>query len=267
MSFILGDMSGTDVEKRVPLHTVLMSVGLICIITAGAIFLVMPRSGGQPVGQSAAVPIPPEGGTGQSAATATAGVPVLMPETLPDEGTTGSFAIAAESAAAHQGQPYRIRIPAIDLQSDITPVGLQAIQIDAQTYFQWQVPPSFSVGWHNTTAYLGERGNTVLNGHHNIYGDVFGELVDLAPGDAIFLTDNLDQEYHYVVSQVEILPERGEPLNVRLENASWIEQTEDERITLVTCWPHDDNSHRLIVVAFPETNLPTGHSPEGTADG
>ena len=52
-----------------------------------------------------------------------------------------------------------------------------------------------------------------------------------------------------------ILEERDQSLDVRIENAQWIEQTDDERLTLVTCWPYTDNSHRLIVVAHPiETN-------------
>jgi sortase A len=38
---------------------------------------------------------------------------------------------------------------------------------------------------------------------------------------------------------------------VRLQNAQWIQPTTDERLTLVTCWPYNDNSHRLIIVARP----------------
>ncbi|HID54608.1 MAG TPA: sortase, partial [Anaerolineae bacterium] len=36
--------------------------------------------------------------------------------------------------------------------------------------------------------------------------------------------------------------------------AEWIMPTEDERITLVTCWPYTDNTNRLIVVAQPVEN-------------
>jgi sortase A len=45
--------------------------------------------------------------------------------------------------------------------------------------------------------------------------------------------------------------EEGEKSAVRLENASWIAKTSDERLTLVTCWPYDTNTHRLVVVASP----------------
>jgi LPXTG-site transpeptidase (sortase) family protein len=26
----------------------------------------------------------------------------------------------------------------------------------------------------------------------------------------------------------------------------------DERLTLITCWPYETNTHRLIIVALPE---------------
>jgi len=38
---------------------------------------------------------------------------------------------------------------------------------------------------------------------------------------------------------------------VRQENARWIAPTDDERLTLVTCWPYTNNTHRVVVVAKP----------------
>jgi hypothetical protein len=48
-----------------------------------------------------------------------------------------------------------------------------------------------------------------------------------------------------------IVPEKDQPLEVRRENARWIGPSNDERLTLVTCWPRHDNTHRLILVALP----------------
>jgi sortase A len=90
----------------------------------------------------------------------------------------------------------------------------------------------------------------VLNGHHNVYGEVFRDLVDLEEGAEIILYDK-DNTYFYEVTDKEVLEERGQPLEVRVENAQWIAPTEDERVTLVTCWPYTDNSHRLVIVARP----------------
>jgi len=55
----------------------------------------------------------------------------------------------------------------------------------------------------------------------------------------------------YEVTERKLLLERGQPLAVRIENAQWIMPTEDTRLTLVTCWPPTDNSHRLVVIARP----------------
>jgi LPXTG-site transpeptidase (sortase) family protein len=38
---------------------------------------------------------------------------------------------------------------------------------------------------------------------------------------------------------------------VRQANARWIGPFNDERLTLVTCWPYTNNTHRVIVVAKP----------------
>jgi sortase A len=94
----------------------------------------------------------------------------------------------------------------------------------------------------------------VLNGHHNVAGEVFRYLIDLEEGSEIIMYDG-EQEYKYQVTQIELLPERGESVAVRQENAQWILPTEDERITLVTCWPYEDNSHRLVVVAKPAADV------------
>jgi sortase A len=40
-------------------------------------------------------------------------------------------------------------------------------------------------------------------------------------------------------------------MEVRIANAKWIQPTSDERLTLVTCWPYTNNTHRLIIVARP----------------
>lgn len=53
-----------------------------------------------------------------------------------------------------------------------------------------------------------------------------------------------------------IFPERDVPFETRLENARWILPSEDERITLITCWPYFSNTHRLIIVARPVDTKP-----------
>ncbi len=50
---------------------------------------------------------------------------------------------------------------------------------------------------------------------------------------------------------IHILPEKGQPPEVRRRNLAWILPTREERLTLVTFWPPENNTHRLIVVARP----------------
>ncbi|MCS7061569.1 MAG: sortase [Anaerolineae bacterium] len=144
--------------------------------------------------------------------------------------------------------PRQILIPAIDLSAPIQPVSL-AVSANGRTA-EWGLPIGRAAGWHNTSARLGESGNLVLNGHHNIEGRVFERLKDLQPGDRIILLGAYRKVTYEVVDR-KLLRERGQPIPVRIENARWIRPTSDDRLTLVTCWPPTDNSHRLIVIARP----------------
>lgn len=157
---------------------------------------------------------------------------------------------SASPTPAPGGPPTRIRIAAIGLDAPVLPVGQHAITLDGELFSQWDVPPTRAAGWHQTSAPLGAPGNTVLNGHHNIHGEVFRSLSTLKPGDWIAL-DSVDRRFHYVVVQTMTLAEEGQPLDVRAENARWILPTADERVTLVTCWPSYANTHRLVVIALP----------------
>lgn len=147
-------------------------------------------------------------------------------------------------------QPSRLVIPVLGLDIPVVAVGLMTINTDTGSFQQWQVPNAPASGWHNTSAVLGQLGNTVFNGHHNIYGEVFRDLAQLEIGDTITLYTG-ETPYHYQVTQNELLPELWQTDETRLANAQWIGQTDDERITLVTCWPYTGNSHRLVIVAKP----------------
>ena len=108
----------------------------------------------------------------------------------------------------------------------------------------------YAAGWHDNSSLPGFRGNVVLAGHHNQAGKVFQNAVELERGDIMFLDIN-DQTYSYIVARKDILPETTVSDAQRNENGRWITQTEDERLTLVTCYPPDGNTHRVIIVAVP----------------
>ena len=146
--------------------------------------------------------------------------------------------------------PNRIVIPIIDLDAPVVPADFNTLKLEGETFGQWQAPNMYAAGWHPNSALLGKRGNTVINGHHNEFGEVFGRLVDLKVGDIVEVYSR-DQKFTFIIANRMILPERFQPLSVRLENARWINATDDVRLTLITCWPKQSNTHRLILVARP----------------
>lgn len=144
--------------------------------------------------------------------------------------------------------PSKLIIPKIELETTIEPVSYKSVELDGKTYEQWFAPDSQTVGWHETSAQLGVQGNTILNGHHNIFGEVFRDLSKLEVGDRIMIQSG-ERVFEYIVGTKLIVPERYQTIETRLENARWIQPSNDERITLVTCWPYESNTHRVIVVA------------------
>ena len=145
--------------------------------------------------------------------------------------------------------PDRIVAPAIGLDAPVVPVGWKTVEENGQTVTEWEVA-DYAAGWHKTSAYPGNVGNTVISGHHNIRGEVFRYVVNLEPGHIVDLYVG-QTVYRYVVTEKYILKEKGMPQEVREENARWIAPTDDERLTLVTCWPYTNNTHRVVVVAKP----------------
>jgi sortase A len=150
--------------------------------------------------------------------------------------------------AADRG-PTRIIIESAGIDTSVVPVGWSVLEQNGRKFSVWDVA-SFAAGWHETSAFPGQSGNTVLAGHNNLKGEVFRYLVDVQEGDEVDLYVG-DEVYRYYVEHRLIVKEKGEPLEVRQQNAQWIAPTDDARVTLVTCWPYTSNTHRVIVVAKP----------------
>jgi sortase A len=146
--------------------------------------------------------------------------------------------------------PNRMVIPAINLDAPVVAVGWEAQEVNGKTASVWVVPDSFAVGWHENSAWPGLGGNIVFNGHHNVHGEVFRDLENLQPGDEIIVYVG-ETAHYYGVTARRILEEKDQPDEVREQNASCILPTDYERLTLVTCWPYTDNTHRLVIIALP----------------
>lgn len=259
----LGKCSSPAEEGRAKLSVGLglMAVGVVILLLAVVIWATAPLNVPERL-EPAAVPTltpstAPNPFVPEQIAQATEETPILLPETPLETEGLPSFAAVSDAPTSFNanipGQPVRLIIPTLNLDAAVHRIGLQALFEDGQRYFQWAVPSGFAAGWHETSAPLGQAGNTVLNGHNNIYGEVFRDLVELEVGDTITLYNDTGQIFTYEVQQQELLAENGQPISVRIENARWIEATEDERVTLVSCWPYATNAYRVVVIARPVT--------------
>ena len=145
--------------------------------------------------------------------------------------------------------PTRILIPKIDVDSKVVEVDWRVEKKDGQSVSVWNVA-DYAAGFHRGSAYPGHIGNTVISGHHNIKGEVFRYIVDLEPDDEVILYVG-EVAYRYAVEEKLILPDKYVSAEQKRENGKWIRYFPDERLTLVTCWPYTNNTHRVIVIAKP----------------
>lgn len=164
-----------------------------------------------------------------------------------------NFVHTTDNKLENPAIPDRIEIPSIKLVAPVVVSDFNITKVEGETFGQWIAPSKFAAGWHPDSALLSEIGNTVINGHHNEFGEVFGSLVDVKIGDLIIVSSG-DFKMEFVVSNRMILAERFQSTEVRLDNARWLAKTDDVRLTLVTCYPKESNTHRLIIVARPLSN-------------
>ena len=180
----------------------------------------------------------PESGT----PLATEPLPTETPEPLPSPTHTPVHYPADD-------EPTHISIPVIQVDVDVVPVELRDEYRDGVLQKVWQVA-DYAAGYHRGSALPGRAGNTVIAGHNNTRGEVFRDLYKLKPGDDIYVWVDRNR-YHYRVHVLYRLPAQGAPTDVQEENLRWILPTDDQRLTLVTCWPYWTNTHRIVVIAFP----------------
>lgn len=146
--------------------------------------------------------------------------------------------------------PERIEIPSVGIDDKVVIADYNTTNVDGETFGQWQAPSENAAGWQPDSALLGQIGNTVINGHHNEFGEPFGKLVDVKIGDMVYVYSH-GVKYSFIIANRMILQERFVSTETRLENARWLSRSSDIRLTLVTCWPKFSNTHRLILVARP----------------
>lgn len=122
--------------------------------------------------------------------------------------------------------PTRLVIPAIGVDSPV---------VEGDSWEQLKK----GVGHHIGSANPGERGNMVLSGHNDVFGEVFRDLEKLDLNDEVIVYAGV-QPYRYVVKAKRIV----EPTEV-----SVMADTSTPTLTLITCYPYLVDTHRLVVIA------------------
>jgi sortase A len=185
----------------------------------------------------------PETSTPQADATATAPSP---PTPIPEPSLTFPTPTIRQPS---NSPPTRLSIAKISLDIPVVPVGVKTINDVGGSRVVWADVPNAGA-FHNTSAYPGNPGNTVINGHRDILGSVFRDLNKVEVGDEIKVYVD-EVEYPYVVTERLIVPEAFASARQREENLRLIGYMPEERLTLITCTPIGLATHRLLVIAKP----------------
>ncbi|MGQ9586081.1 MAG: sortase [Anaerolineae bacterium] len=122
--------------------------------------------------------------------------------------------------------PTRIVIPKI---------GVDAAVVEGDSWEQLKKGPGHHIGSANP----GERGNVVISGHNDVFGEPFRDLEKLDLNDEVVVYAGV-QPYRYVVRAKRIV----EPTEV-----SVMADTSAPTLTLITCYPYLVDTHRLVVIA------------------
>ncbi len=92
---------------------------------------------------------------------------------------------------------------------------------------------------YEETPMPGQIGNSAIAGHRTMHGHPFRDLNKLEKNDKIIIYTQ-DEQFSYRILQVK---------TVKPTNLSVLEETENMRITLITCHPIGSARERLFVVA------------------
>jgi sortase A len=123
-------------------------------------------------------------------------------------------------------QASKIMIPSIDVDAPV---------VEGDGWEELKMGAGHRVGSVNP----GERGNTVISGHNDVYGEIFRRLEDVNIGDGVIVYAG-ETPYRYVVVAKMVV----EPTEVSL-----LATTPDATLTLITCHPYMIDTHRLVVIA------------------
>ena len=123
-------------------------------------------------------------------------------------------------------QPIRIVIPAVKVD---------ALVVEGD---DWEALKK-GAGHHASSANPGQRGNLVISGHDDVFGEIFRYIGDLKADDEVIIYSQ-QAKFTYTVKTKRIV----EPTEV-----SVLQQTTEPTLTLITCYPYLVDTQRLVVFA------------------
>ena len=188
-----------------------------------------------------------------------------------DETTATAEPVAAAEPAAAPAAPQppsRLVIPDLKLDAPVVPMGWRVVETASGAVSEWVIPED-EAGHHINSAALGEPGNLVISGHNNIFGrvfepislawkndsrvvvDKFTDRSDVLNGREVQLFGADGSRVDYQIEEFYRLKDTGVPVQQRVNNARFMLPTEDDRVTIITCWPPWNNTHRLVLIARP----------------
>lgn len=223
---------------------VLAVVGLIGIIAAAVLNLQalnqeviaavrgnQAQSDAQPVTNVGSAPVQPAGELPGSSFPPASGSE-LPGSSFPPDALPASIGVNVQQApplpppTLGPQSPTRIVIPAIGVDWPIVP---------GDSWEQLKL----GVGHHAGSANPGDRGNMILSGHNDVFGEVFKDLEALKNGDQVQVFAG-GKMFKYEVRAKRI---------VSPNELSVLQPTRESVVTLITCHPYRVDSHRLVVIA------------------
>lgn len=130
-------------------------------------------------------------------------------------------------------RPTHIAIPRIGVDVGVSMTGF--------SYGVWEVPRWTAAHYWPVSGMPNTVGNIILAGHVGYADIIFSYLPNIAENDEIYLTVG-GEPRRYIVDDVLML----------LPHDTWVmNPTEQETLTIITCYPVGVYSHRLVVQATP----------------
>lgn len=200
--------------------------------------------------------------------------PTVQPAVSPPTATVRPPAVTQPGAdltvtpVVAAAAPVRLVVADLKIDAKVVSMGWAVVQTANGPRSEWVIPKN-EAGHHINSALLGQQGNVVISGHNNIYGQVFkpisfawdddkrikvddfADRSEILNGRRVQLFDAAGNVYTYTISEFYRLKDTGVSFEQRLANGRFMDPTEDARLTLITCWPPTNNTHRLVVIAKP----------------